>query len=223
MPQTDAQKVGTPHKTGTIRDRQYQAIIDAAIEAFSRDGFKATSVQAIAERVGTSKANIHYYFKNKETLYRAVLDHIVLLWNSSFDQIKPDEEPAIALERMIRAKVRLSYTHGSASRLFANEILQGATHLEDYLRTTQRQWVRNKIDIIQSWIDAGKMDPVDPAHLIFLIWSSTQHYADFESQVLTILNRAEYEQQMIDEIADFLCQVILKGCGLRRQELQSDA
>ena len=202
-------------KTGKIRDRQYQAIIDAAIEEFSRKGFRATSVQAIADRVGTSKANIHYYFKNKETLYCTVLDHIVLLWNSSFDQIQVDEEPAVALERMIKAKVRLSYTHASASRLFANEILQGALHLEDYLKGTQRQWVKSKINIMQSWIDAGKMDPVDPAHLIFLIWSSTQHYADFETQVLTILNRAEYEEEMINDIAEFLCQVILKGCGLR--------
>lgn len=204
-----------PQKSGTIRDRQYQAIIDAAIEEFSRHGFRATSVQAISDRVGTSKANVHYYFKNKETLYSKVLDHIVILWNSSFDQIQADEEPAFALERMIRAKVRLSYTHASASRLFANEILQGAVHLENYLRHTQRQWVKNKISIIQSWIDSGKMDPVDPAHLIFLIWSSTQHYADFETQVLTILNRAEYEEEMIDAIAEFLCQVILKGCGLR--------
>ncbi len=202
-------------KPGTIRDRQYQAIIDAAIEEFSRHGFRATSVQAISDRVGTSKANIHYYFKNKATLYSRVLDHIVILWNSSFDQIRADEEPAVALERMIRAKVRLSYTHASASRLFANEILQGATHLENYLRHTQRQWVKDKINIIQSWIERGKMDPVDPAHLIFLIWSSTQHYADFETQVLTILNRAEYEEEMIDDIANFLCQVILKGCGLR--------
>ena len=130
MPAAELQKVGK------IRDRQYQAIIDAAIEEFSRKGFKATSVQAIANRVSTSKANIHYYFKNKETLYREVLDHIVLLWNSSFDQIQADEAPAVALERMIRAKVSLSYTHASASRLFANEILQGAIHLEDYLRNT---------------------------------------------------------------------------------------
>ena len=204
-----------PQKSGTIRDRQYQASIDAAIEEFSRHGFRATSVQAISDRVGTSKANVHYYFKNKETLYSKVLDHIVVLWNSSFDQIRADEEPAVALERMIRAKVRLSYTHASASRLFANEILQGAVHLGNYLRHTQRQWVKNKVSIIQSWIDSGKMDPVDPAHLIFLIWSSTQHYADFETQVLTILNRAEYEEEMIDAIAEFLCQVILKGCGLR--------
>ena len=195
--------------------RQYRTILDAAIEEFSRLGYKATSMQVIANRAGIPKANVHYYFKNKENLYREVLNHIIEVWNISFDEIQNDEDPAVALDRMIRAKVRLSYTHANASRLFANEIIHGAEHLGDYLKQDVRQWVRDKSRIIQDWIDAGKMDPVDPVHLIFLIWSSTQHYADFETQVLTILNRAEYETEMIDDIADFLSQVILKGCGLQ--------
>lgn len=195
--------------------RQYRTILDAAIEEFSRQGYKATSMQVIANRAGIPKANVHYYFKNKENLYREVLNHIIEVWNISFDEIQNDEDPAVALDRMIRAKVRLSYTHANASRLFANEIIHGAEHLGDYLKQDVRQWVRDKSRIIQAWIDAGKMDPVDPVHLIFLIWSSTQHYADFETQVLTILNRAEYETEMIDDIADFLSQVILKGCGLQ--------
>ena len=195
--------------------RQYRTILDAAIEEFSRLGYKATSMQVIANRAGIPKANVHYYFKNKENLYREVLNHIIEVWNVSFDEIQNHEDPAVALDRMIRAKVRLSYTHANASRLFANEIIHGAEHLGDYLKQDVRQWVRDKSRIIQAWIDAGKMDPVDPVHLIFLIWSSTQHYADFETQVLTILNRAEYETEMIDDIADFLSQVILKGCGLQ--------
>ena len=195
--------------------RQYRTILDAAIEEFSRIGYKATSMQVIANRAGIPKANVHYYFKNKENLYREVLNHIIEVWNVSFDEIQNHEDPAVALDRMIRAKVRLSYTHANASRLFANEIIHGAEHLGDYLKQDMRQWVREKSRIIQSWIDAGKMDRVDPVHLIFLIWSSTQHYADFETQVLTILNRVEYETEMIDGIADFLSQVILKGCGLK--------
>ncbi|MFP6806342.1 MAG: TetR/AcrR family transcriptional regulator [Pseudomonadales bacterium] len=201
--------------TPSIRDRQFNTILEAAVEEFSRLGYKATSVQAIANRAGLAKANIHYYFRNKENLYTEVLNHIIELWNASFEELQEDEEPAIALSRLIRAKVKLSYTHASASRLFANEIIHGATHLEGYLKNEQRQWVREKSRIIQTWIDAGKMDAVDPVHLIFLIWSSTQHYADFETQVLTIMNHAEYEAEMIDQIADFLCQVILKGCGLK--------
>ncbi len=58
------------------------------------------------------------------------------------------------------------------------------------------------------------MARVDPMYLIFLIWASTQHYADFDIQVLTIMNRAEYEPEMVEGIADFLSQVILRGCGL---------
>jgi len=198
----------------SIRERQFKSIRDAAIEEFSGLGYKATSMQAIADRAGVAKANVHYYFKNKQNLYSEVLSHIIELWNASFDEIRPDDEPAIALDRMIRAKVKLSYTHASASRLFANEIIHGADHLDHYLKNDMRKWVREKSGIIQSWIDSKKMDPVDPVKLIFLIWSSTQHYADFETQVLTIMNRAEYEPEMMDDIADFLSQVILKGCGL---------
>ncbi len=198
----------------SIRERQFKSIRDAAIEEFSGLGYKATSMQAIADRAGVAKANVHYYFKNKQNLYSEVLSHIIELWNASFDEIRPDDEPAIALDRMIRAKVKLSYTHASASRLFANEIIHGADHLDHYLKNDMRKWVREKSGIIQSWIDSKKMDPVDPVKLIFLIWSSTQHYADFETQVLTIMNRAEYEPEMMDDIANFLSQVILKGCGL---------
>jgi TetR/AcrR family transcriptional regulator len=201
--------------TSTIRERQLKAILEAAIEEFSGLGYKATSIQSIADRAGVAKANVHYYFKNKENLYSEVLSHIIKLWNASFEEMRPDEDPSIALDRMIRAKVRLSYTHANASRLFANEIIHGADHLDHYLKNDLRTWVREKSGIIQSWINSKKMDPIDPVKLIFLIWSSTQHYADFETQVLTILNRAEYEPEMIDDIADFLSQVILKGCGLK--------
>ena len=201
----------------SIRERQFKSIRDAAIEEFSLLGYKATSIQAIADRAGVPKANVHYYFKNKQNLYAEALSHIIELWNASFDEIEPDEDPAIALDRLIRAKIKLSYTHASASRLFANEIIHGADHLGHYLKNDMRKWVREKSAILQGWIDLKKMDPIDPVKLIFLIWSSTQHYADFETQVLTILNRAEYEPEMIDDIASFLSQVILKGCGLKLQ------
>ena len=82
--------------TPSIRDRQFNTILEAAVEEFSRLGYKATSVQAIANRAGLAKANIHYYFRNKENLYTEVLNHIIELWNASFEELQEDEEPAIA-------------------------------------------------------------------------------------------------------------------------------
>jgi TetR/AcrR family transcriptional regulator len=88
--------------------------------------------------------------------------------------------------------------------------------LRPYLKTEMRTWVRNKASVIEQWGRNGQMKPIDPVHLIFLIWSATQHYADFETQVLTIMNRAEYEREMIDDISNFLSEIILTGCGLEK-------
>jgi len=56
---------------------------------------------------------------------------------------------------------------------------------------------------------------IDPVNLIFLIWSSTHHYADFDKQILTITNRADYEDDDIEHITNFLTDFILRGCGLK--------
>tara|TARA_R110002073_G_scaffold187526_2_gene346238 strand:- start:1478 stop:2170 length:693 start_codon:yes stop_codon:yes gene_type:complete len=202
------------YKPGKIRDRNFQVILDAAEEEFALFGFKGTSTQKIADRAGLAKANIHYYFNSKENLYLTVLDNIIHLWNDYFDEVKADDDPAEVLDNFIRKKVELAYKYPKSSRMFAMEIIQGAPHLQDYIRTEMRAWVRTKASALEQWMDQGKMKRVDPVYLIFLIWSSTQHYADFETQVLTIMNRAEYEREMIDQIADFLSNMILTGCGL---------
>ena len=69
--------------------------------------------------------------------------------------------------------------------------------------------------MINSWIAQGKMDPVDPFYLIFMIWGSTQHYADFEVQVKTVLAKSRLTAADFDDIADNLTHIILKGCGIK--------
>lgn len=202
------------YKPGKIRDRNIASILNAAEEEFVHNGFCGASIQNIADRAGIPKANVHYYFKSKTNLYVAVLDNIINLWNDLLGEITVDDDPAEVLDRFIRKKVELSYTHPRASKLYAMEMIQGAPHLQGYIRTEMHQFVRRKAQIIEQWIALGRMDKVDPMHLIFLIWSSTQHYADFDVKILTVMNRAEYEPDMIKGIADFLSGIILKGCGL---------
>jgi len=206
------------YKTGKIRERNSEQILIAADQEFVLHGYKGTSMQSIADRAQLPKANIHYYFKNKANLYRAVLENITNTWNEALEDMSADMDPAIVLARFIDAKVKLSYTNPNGSKIFAMEIIQGAPHVKDNVSSEQRQWVREKAAVIQSWIDQGKMRPVDPVHLIFLIWSSTQHYADFNTQVLEIMNRREYDEQEIARISHFLKDMILTGCGLQVPE-----
>ncbi len=201
--------------TGRIRQHNQAVIFAAAQEEFVKFGFKGASVKRIAERAGLPRANIHYYYKNKAELYRAVLDDIVQTWNLSFDTIKAEDDPRQALTSYIRAKVMYSKTHPNASRIFASEIIHGAPHLMDYLQGDFHEWIQQKIRAIQSWIDNGKMDPVDPMHLLFFIWGATQHYADFGVQVLAAMKVDSLSEADFEHIADSLTQFVLKGCGIR--------
>jgi TetR/AcrR family transcriptional regulator len=202
------------HKAGKIREKSVEHILNAAQQEFVINGFKGTTIQAIADRAALPKANIHYYFKNKENLIHAVLENILDLWDEVLGDIHVDDDPKEVLEHFIRTKVKMSFTHPGPSKLFAMEIIQGAQHLKDYARTYLRKWVREKAKIFELWMEQGKMSKVDPVHLIFLIWSSTQHYADFETQILTIMNRGEYEEEDVEHISHFLCSIIIRGCGI---------
>ncbi|MAD44793.1 MAG: TetR family transcriptional regulator [Oceanospirillaceae bacterium] len=202
------------YKTGKIRERNSENILAAAEQEFVLHGFKGTSMQAIADRAGVPKANIHYYFKNKANLYRTLLESILGMWNEVLADMSPESDPAFILERFIRTKVALAFNKPNSSKIFAMEIIQGAPYLKDYISVDMRQWVKEKASVIHSWIEQGKMRPIDPQHLIFMIWSTTQHYADFEIQVLEVANKRQYDDDDIAQVSDFLVDMILTGCGL---------
>jgi TetR/AcrR family transcriptional regulator len=205
--------------TGRVRQRNQSLIFTAAQEEFVDYGFKGASIKRIAERAGLPRANIHYYFKNKLALYDAVLADIVQTWNSSFDTIKAKDEPADALKSYIRAKVMYSKTHPAASRIFALEMIHGAPHLENYLQGEFFDWMQLKIGAIESWIEQGKMDAIEPLHLLFFIWGASQHYADFGVQVLAAMNKDQLSSEDYEAVADSLLRLVLKGCGVKGSEL----
>jgi len=207
--------VDRPQKTGRIRAKNEQLILEAAEQQFSANGYRGTTMQSIADASGLPKANVHYYFQNKANLYAAVLENIVSLWHEGLGDISVEDDPYEVLSRFIRAKIAISFSHPQASKLFATEIIQGAPHLMDYLKGYVTNWFDDKAAILKAWTEQGKMDPVDPVHLIFLLWSTTQHYADFDTQTLLLMKKEQYEEGDLEEISDFLCKVILKGCGIK--------
>lgn len=53
-----------------------EAILNAAIEVFTEKGFHGTKMQEIADRAGTNKALLHYYFRSKERLYSHIFERV---------------------------------------------------------------------------------------------------------------------------------------------------
>ena len=194
-----------------IQLRNEERILDAAQEVFATYGYQGATIDEVAHRAGISKPNLHYYFKRKRDLYLAVLRRTLEIWLVPLRELDRTGDPEEEIGNYIAHKVQLSRRFPAASRVFANEIVQGAPFLKGYLQTDLRKVVERKAAVIQHWIDEGKLAPIDPYHLIFLIWAATQHYADFIPQVKAVMNVSRLNQGHFRKVEQSLSRIILHG------------
>ena len=197
-----------------IRESNELKIMEAAEYVFAQYGFKGATTDKISKQAGLPKANIHYYYKTKANLYQCVLERILKEWMEAAEAFEQYQEPKIALTKYVESKMQYSRQRPYASKVWANEIVHGAPIVGSFLETTLKQWLDDRVEIIKGWIKADKIKKVDPTAFIYLIWSVTQHYADFEKQI-EILNKDkpftdEEFNQKIKEVTQF----VLAGAGL---------
>ena len=101
-----------------------QKLLDAAIEAFSENGFKGTSTRDIADRAGVHHPLITYHFKNKEQLWRAATDRIFREFNISLVKAMaeiPDIEPKAKAETFVRTYLQYSRSQPALHRIILQE------------------------------------------------------------------------------------------------------
>ena len=171
-----------------IQRKNREAILGAALEVFSQFGFRGSTLDQIAQAAGLSKPNLLYYFPSKDAIHAQLLESLLKTWLDPLYKMDPDGEPLDEIMGYVRRKLEMSRDFPRESRLFANEILQGAPRIHDALTGELKTLVDDKAAVIAAWAEAGKIAPVDPYHLIFSIWALTQHYADFDVQVRAVLD-----------------------------------
>jgi TetR/AcrR family transcriptional regulator len=191
------------------------AILDAALQTFSRYGLHGATVEQIAEAADVSKTNLFYYFPSKDEVYIAVLERLLAGWLDPLQMLEVDSNPVEAIGSYIRSKIEFSRSSPEASRLFCLEIVQGAPLVGRVLRTSLKRLVDQKAGVINAWIAAGKLAPIDPYHLIFSIWSITQHYADFAAQIEAITGRGLDDDAFFEETVNSVQTLVLGGLTSR--------
>jgi len=170
-----------------IQQRNSETILEAALEVFSQQGFRGATLDQIAEVAGLSKPNLLYYFASKEAIHGALLSGLLVTWLDPLRALDPDGDPVSELLAYVRRKLELSRDFPRESRLFANEMLQGAPRIRDAIEGELRDLVQEKSAVLLRWMDQGRIARVHPVHLIFSVWALTQHYADFDVQVRAVL------------------------------------
>ncbi len=174
-----------------IQVRNRAAILEAALEVFAARGFRGATLDRIAQAAGLSKPNLLYYFRSKEALHLAILEDLLELWLAPLREMDADGEPREQILGYVRRKLEMSRDHPRESRLFANEILQGAPRARPVLEGELKVLVDEKAAVIAAWSESGRIGPVDPYHLIFARWALTQQYAEVEVQVRAIMGKTD--------------------------------
>ncbi len=200
-----------PKKQSQNRQKTLKKILDAAERTFAQHGYTGASFSMIARAADIPKSNILYYFPNKESLYRTVVEDIFSVWVHAADSIEEDTCPRAALASYIDLKMELARSRPFGSKVWANEVIQGAPVLQDYLVTELRDWTETRIKVINTWIEKGKMRPVNARNLLYMIWATTQHYADFSHQIEKLNNNKPMSSAQWEEAKVAVKAIILDG------------
>jgi TetR/AcrR family transcriptional regulator len=197
-------------RTRIQREKQ-DAILDAALDVFSLHGFRGATIDQIAEAAGMSKPNLLYYFSSKEEIHRRLLEDMLDLWLDPLRALDAEGDPIPELRSYIRRKLEMARDFPRESRLFANEMLQGAPHAIDVLEGELKALVDDKAKVIEIWMEQGRITRTDPYHLIFSIWATTQHYADFDVQVRAVLGKDRGGDGRFEDAARYLENLFMNG------------
>ncbi|MDY0971204.1 HTH-type transcriptional regulator RutR [Siccibacter turicensis] len=202
-------------KRGAATAAKRQAILDAALCFFSQFGIHGTSIERVAERAGISKTNLLYYYPSKEALYVAVLKQILDIWLAPLKAFRTDLQPLAAIGEYIRLKLEVSRDYPQASRLFCLEMLQGAPLLMAELTGDLKALIDEKTAIIDDWVKRGQLGAVDAHSLIFMIWATTQHYADFATQVEAVTGATLQDEAFFSRTVENVQRMIIEGIRVR--------
>jgi TetR/AcrR family transcriptional regulator len=198
-------------KRTRIQKEKRETILEAALEVFSMHGFRGSTIDQIAEAAGMSKPNLLYYFRNKEQIHETLIARLLETWLAPLKELRADGDPLTEIRSYIRRKLEMARDYPRESRLFANEILQGAPRILPLLESDLKDLVDEKAEIIGGWMRAGKIAAADPRHLIFSIWATTQHYADFDAQVRAVLGPERGGEERFEDAARFLERLYIGG------------
>ena len=195
----------------SIREINERAILAAAETVFAERGFSGATMSMIAARAGAPKANIHYYFPTKETLYRAVVERVLTAWIDAARSFDMSDDPQEALTAYIGAKMDLALEMPLSSQIYASEMMRGAPVVQDFLDTTLSEWVRSRSAVVRRWVAEGKLRPIEPKYLFYMIWATTQHYANAAHEMATLEGGAALSDAAFERAKRQVAQTVLFG------------
>jgi TetR/AcrR family transcriptional regulator len=147
------------------------AILDAAMREFAEEGVAGARTDAIARAAAVNKALLYYYFKDKETLYGAVLDHVFAgLAERVLDVLKKDLAPKEKYLAYVGAHFDYLAGNPRLPRIVQREFMRAGRTASPHLRRIADRYLRpifiGVSSVLREGIERGDFRPIDPAQFI---------------------------------------------------------
>ena len=145
-----------------------------------------------------------------------MVERVLTAWLAAAASFDSSEDPRAALSAYIGAKMDLSREMPLASRIWSAEIMRGAPIIQDFLDTTLSEWVAARERAVMRWIASGKLKPIEPKVLFYMIWATTQQYANAAHEISTLNGGLPLDDAAFERAKTQAIETILEGSSLWR-------
>ena len=191
-----------------------QKLLDAAVQAFSENGFKGTSTRDIAERAGVHHPLITYHFKNKEQLWHAAADHIFGAFTRSLAQSyqeNKDKNPKERMTGLIYAYVRYAKSQPALHKVMVQEASHPNPRLDWLIETHLKPFFDSSFGLITQLQNLGVAPKGNPALLFNMIRLSSGGLLALGNELKVSSDIDINTQETLDGIAQLIVNVFLPG------------
>lgn len=191
-----------------------QKLLDAAVEAFSENGFKGTSTRDIAERAGVHHPLITYHFKNKDQLWRAAADYVFSAFTHSLAksfQDNKDKSPKERMAKMIYAYVRYAKSQPALHKVMVQEASYPNARLDWLIDKHLKPFFDATFGLITQLQNLGVAPKGNPALLFNMIRLSSGGLLALGNELKASSNIDIGTTEMLDEISELIISVFLPG------------
>jgi AcrR family transcriptional regulator len=212
--ETALESVQSPRKQQQRSIVTQQKLLDAAIEAFSENGFKGTSTRDIAERAGVHHPLITYHFKNKDQLWRAAADYIFSAFGKTLANSVEEHRQMCPKKRMsILIRVYLYYAkeHPALHKVMVQEASYPNPRLDWLIETHLKPLFEGTFGMLEKLQELGVAPAGNPAILFSMIRLSSGGLLALGNELKGSSGIDINDPQTLDEIAEMIVRVFLPG------------
>lgn len=189
-----------------------ERILAAALREFADEGYTGASTSVIAAAAGVTQPMVHYHFKSKEALWRAVVDAVFAedLF-ADLDTELRDLSGADALKVFLRRLVRSAASHPEFARLMAREGARPGPRL----RWMVKEHVRKRFDGFTALLRRGIADgwakdlPVE--HVAFFVIGASVHLSAVPALARELYGIDSFAPATLDEQSEALVELVMRG------------